>query len=62
MDNINTIDNPTEYKFKAVLRKWLKRYPYSNKKDVVDKIHGALISMKMIAAAEEFNENAYDIN
>lgn len=50
--SIKDNNNPTEEKFKGVLREWLKQE--GSKDEVFNKFHQALLGVELIAAAEKF--------
>lgn len=55
LNNIKANNNPTEHKFKEMLRTWLSKQTCS-KREVYVKLHEALIDIELIAAAGKFKE------
>ena len=59
LSNIKDNNSPTEYKFKGVLRKWLKQE--GSKDEIYKKFHEALKGVELVAAAEKFYKIAQEI-
>jgi len=63
LDNIKEFHNPTEYKFQAMLKKWLQGQKGCTQRDTYQKFYEALQGIELIRAAEVFKEKAsLDIN
>ena len=56
MDRFKTIDNPTEYKFKAMFKKWLDKQTCT-KQEMFGAFHTALRRLALNRAAEDFRQN-----
>ena len=61
MDTIQLIENPVQYKYDKMLRKWLDKQNGTKQKIYV-KIHTALEEMGMVRAAEDFKAKAFSEN
>ena len=53
LEGIKDTNNPTEHKFKEMLRRWLKKQTCSNR-EVYMKLYEALVDIGLMAPAEEF--------
>ena len=61
LNNIQHIDDPTQYKFDRMLKRWVGQQTCT-KDEVYAKIHDALEGIQLVRAAEEFYHNVYNIN
>lgn len=56
LDRFKTIDNPTEYKFKAMFKKWLDKQTSTNQ-EKFGAFYVALRRRSLNRAAEDFRQN-----